>query len=131
MYYNRYSSDDDLQLHILFDSISVIIVQWQGDYERLFVSGWIFLPPARLEPRTTSSAGQCLTHCILVDSYTVVSCTSPFIILGVSSLFYCFYSFFLWRILLVNKVGPDKMPHDVASDLGLHCLPMIHLWVSR
>ena len=21
-------------------------------------------------------------------------------------------------------VDPDQMPHDVASDLGLHCLPM-------
>ena len=22
-----------------------------------------------------------------------------------------------------NNVDPDQMPHDVASDLGLHCLP--------
>ena len=32
---------------------------------------------------------------------------SPFVIVGVSSLFCCFYSVF-----------------DVASDLGLHCLPL-------
>ena len=25
----------------------------------------------------------------------------------------------------------DQMPHYVASDLGLHCLPMTLLWVSR
>ena len=42
-----------------------------------------------------------LTHCILVDSSTVICWKSPFIILGMSGLFYCFY-----------------------FDLGLHCLPM-------
>ena len=31
---------------------------------------------------------------------------------------------FLWKILLANNVDPDQMPHYVASDLGLHCLPM-------
>ena len=29
------------------------------------------------------------------------------------------------------NVDPDQMPHYVASDLGLHCLPKTHLWVSR
>ena len=33
-----------------------------------------------------------------------------------------FYSFFLWKILLANNVGPDQTPHYVASDLGPHCL---------
>ena len=23
----------------------------------------------------------------------------------------------------MNNVDPDQMPHHVASDLGLHCLP--------
>ena len=32
---------------------------------------------------------------------------------------------------LANNVDPDQMPHDVASDLGLHCLPRTLLWVSR
>ena len=32
--------------------------------------------------------------------------------------------FFCWKILLANNVDPDQMPHYVASDLGLHCLPM-------
>ena len=27
-------------------------------------------------------------------------------------------------ILLANSVDPDQMPHYVASDLGLHCLPI-------
>ena len=30
-----------------------------------------------------------------------------------------------------NGVGPDQTLHYVASDPGLHCLPMILLWVSR
>ena len=25
--------------------------------------------------------------------------------------------------VLANSVDPDQMPHSVASDLGLHCLP--------
>ena len=53
-----------------------------------------------------------LTHCILVDSSTVICCTSPFVILGVvgSILSLLFY--------------------NVASDLGLHCLLMTLLRVS-
>ena len=31
--------------------------------------------------------------------------------------------------MLANNVGPDQTPH-VASDLGLHCLPMTLLRVS-
>ena len=34
-------------------------------------------------------------------------------------------------ILLANNVGPDQMPLYVASDLGLHCLPMTILQVFR
>ena len=44
--------------------------------------------------------------------------------------FVAFIGFFLWKILLANNVGPDQMPHYVASDLGLHCLPKTLLWVS-
>ena len=32
--------------------------------------------------------------------------------------------YFSWKILLSNIVDPDQTPHYVASDLGLHCLPM-------
>ena len=39
--------------------------------------------------------------------------------------------YFWWKIMLANSVGPDQTPHDVASDLGLHCLPMTLLRVSR
>ena len=38
---------------------------------------------------------------------------------------------FLFEILFANNVDPDQMPHYVASDLGLHCLPMTILPVSR
>ena len=33
--------------------------------------------------------------------------------------------------MLANTVDPDQTPHHVASDLGLHCLPMTFLRVSR
>ena len=42
--------------------------------------------------------------------------------LGVSCLLCRFYYIFM-KILLANNVGPDQKPHDMASDLGLHCLP--------
>ena len=33
--------------------------------------------------------------------------------------------------LFANSQDPDQMPHSAASDLGLHCLPIILLGVSR
>ena len=30
-----------------------------------------------------------------------------------------------------NSADPDQMPHSAASDLGLHCLPITLLGVSR
>ena len=33
--------------------------------------------------------------------------------------------------LFANSGDPDQMPHVAASDLGLHCLPITLLGVSR
>ena len=33
--------------------------------------------------------------------------------------------------LFANSEDTDQMLHSVASDLGLHCLPITHLGVSR
>ena len=33
--------------------------------------------------------------------------------------------------LFANSGDPDQTPHSGASDLGLHCLPITLLWVSR
>ena len=33
--------------------------------------------------------------------------------------------------MVANNVDPDQMPHFVASDLGLNCLPMTLFRVSR
>ena len=33
--------------------------------------------------------------------------------------------------LFANSVNPDQRPHSVASDLGLHCLPITLLGVCR
>ena len=30
-----------------------------------------------------------------------------------------------------NNIDLDQMPHYLASDLSLHCLPMTLLWGSR
>ena len=32
--------------------------------------------------------------------------------------------------MYANSEDPDQMPHFVASDLGLHCLPVSLLWDS-
>ena len=34
-------------------------------------------------------------------------------------------------VVNANSVDPDQILHSVASDLGLHCLPMSHLWDAR
>ena len=39
-----------------------------------------------------------------------------------SGLFCRFYSIFDEKIVLAKTVDSDQTPHDVASDLGLHCL---------
>ena len=58
---------------------------------------------------------------------------SPFVIFEVSGLFCRFNSFFFFgrKILLANNVDPDQTPHNVASDRGLHCLPITCLRGSR
>ena len=33
--------------------------------------------------------------------------------------------------LFANSGDPNQMPHSVVSDLGLHCLPVTFLGVSR
>ena len=41
------------------------------------------------------------------------------------------YSYRKMVELFANSEDPDQMPHSVASDLGLHCLPNTLLGVSR
>ena len=33
--------------------------------------------------------------------------------------------------MLANSVDPDQTPRYMASDLGLHCLPMSQKWDTR
>ena len=33
--------------------------------------------------------------------------------------------------MLANNVDPDQMPYYVASDLGLHCLPMTKVRIGK
>ena len=42
-----------------------------------------------------------------------------------------FCSIFDGKKMLANSIDPDQMPHYVAPVLGLHCLPVTLLWVSR
>ena len=50
--------------------------------------------------------------------------------------YFSFLFKFLYKIMQANSGDPDQTPHSVASDLGLHCLPMSHkkdashIWVK-
>ena len=46
------------------------------------------------------------------------------VIAYVSPCFICYVPF-LDRQACANSVGPDQMPHNVASDQGLHCLSLM------
>ena len=35
------------------------------------------------------------------------------------------------HVLNANSADPDQTPRSAASDLGLHCLLMSHLWDAR
>ena len=54
---------------------------------------------------------------------------SPFVILGVFAVI--LWLFFDGKILLANNIDPDQTSHYVASDLGLHSLPMSFLRISK
>ena len=87
----------------IWDSFSYITITFQSQYKWW---GW-------------------LTHIWLVDPSILINWTSPFPSLGVSGELFHFYSFSNRMILLLaNREDPDQMPRSVASDLGLHCLPI-------
>ena len=69
------------------------------------------------------------THSILVFySYMLDESICHF--RGVRSILSLLF-YFLRKILLANDVDPDQLPHYVASDQDLHCLPMTLLQVSK
>ena len=80
------------------------------------ISEIIFLISAnKINPLYTGG----LFHCCMLDK-------SICHFRGVSSILSLLF-YFWWKVLLANNVDPHQMPHHVASDLGLHCLPMILL----
>ena len=71
-----------------------------------------------------------LAHLCRVDSSTSVLWTSPFPLLEMSGYFLS-PSFIYIPTLNANNVDPDQSPRSVASDVGLHRLPMSYLWDAR
>ena len=62
-----YNWMDDLQVYVIFNSISVISGRWADDYERLYAMELCLRlqrssPQAGLEATTARSVGQSLTH---------------------------------------------------------------------
>ena len=71
-----------------------------------------------------------------VDSATLTLWTGSFSnIRGVWLVFFLFLLLFSYFVeifeLNANIVDPDQTPRSAASDQGLHCLPMSHLWDAR
>ena len=63
-----------------------------------------------------------------VDSSTLTLWTGPYSVKGVSGKLLLLPWFTEIPVINANGVDPDQTPHSVASDLGLHCLPMSLLW---
>ena len=74
---------------------------------------------------------QHLTHLCLVDCSTSTLWPGPILIKGVSCRFSLLLCFTEIPVFHANRVDPDQTPPSAASDLGLHCLPMSHLWDAR
>ena len=66
-----------------------------------------------------------------MDSSTTSLWTSLFPIAGWLVTYYYYYVLYNISEINANNVDPDQMPHFVDSDLGLHCLPITLLVVSR
>ena len=58
-----------------------------------------------------------------MDSSTVICWASPFVPCGPCRIYSVHFIIFLMQNP-VSNVGPDQMQHYVASDQGLHGLPM-------
>ena len=72
-----------------------------------------------------------LTHLCQGVSSTITLWTSPFPIERESYYFLLLPCFTEITVFNANRVDPDQMPHSVASDLDLHCLPISLLWDAR
>ena len=84
-----------------------------------------------------------MSLCLFQRDFAQISVLNP---LYNGSLFHCYmldksichfrcWVYFVTFLFLVenpvNNVDPNQMPHPVASDLGLHCLPVTLLRGSR
>ena len=59
---------------------------------------------------------------------------SIYIIRDVWLVFFYHHVVYIYKyipVLNAKSVDPGQTPRSVASDLGLHCLPMSHLWDAR
>ena len=63
-----------------------------------------------------------------MDFSTLTLWTGPFQVKDVSGWFLLLPWFTEIPVFNANSIDPDQMPRSAASDLGLRCLPMSHLW---
>ena len=93
---------------------SEAVWSWSALFAETYLSQYIeFIRYDFRTLTTTTSYVIAFTHCILVDSSTVICWMSPFAILGVSGK--NSFILFWWKLLLANNVGHDQMPHYVFT----------------
>ena len=82
-----------------------------------FIPFFVFTTNHHLNPLYTNG----LFHCYMLDESIC-----HFRVVWSIFFFFFFFAFilFLMENPLTNNEDPDQKPHDIASDLGLHFLPM-------
>ena len=68
------------------------------------------------------------------DDYTLeslsISTKYPHVFSEIRFFIYSIYCMYSDRKARANSVDPDEMPQNVASHLGLHCLPLIQQFLD-
>ena len=81
--------------------------------------------------RTCVHVSHSLTHLCRVDAPTLTFLIGLFPVEGISGYFLLLPYLMEIPVSNANSIDPDQTPPSVASNLGLHCLPMSLLWGAR
>ena len=76
-------------------------------------------------------SGRIVTHFRPNNLVHIIYWKSPISILGYVRLYHLDISLEKIAKVIAHSGDPDETPHSAVSDLGLHCLPVTPLMVSR
>ena len=115
---------------VRYDPVSVLHKSIAGRYPPVSVADGPITARCRFMQNASWEVCYSLIHLCRVNSSTLILCTSPFPTKA------CLVSFYYYHILekflyLTQIMYPDQTIQNVASDLGLHCLPVPLLWDAK